>query len=163
MKKVKFLPFTITLFFIASGLHAQQRDFSGIWTRNIEKSNAGSLSINSIPVKIIITQDAGQIEIKRISKNYQGDTTQYLEKIKFDGTETSSVVKPNLNKKSSAQWSPDQKGFTENAAYSDDQGNTKQRATEIWTFDIDGKTLKIQLTTTLNNQDYILTEVFDRN
>jgi hypothetical protein len=153
---------TASLIFVTTGLKAQQPDFSGTWTRNTDKCDPGGLSMNSVPVKLSVKQDPGQIEIRRISKNAMGDTTNYAEKLKFDGTPATSVIRPNLNKNASIQWSADQKGFIEKAAYTDDQNNSKQTANEIWTFDTDGKTLKIQLTITLNGEDHTLTEIFDK-
>jgi hypothetical protein len=161
--KMKLRLLSIMILFLALGLKAQKSDFSGTWIRNTDKCDAGNLSLNSIPVEITVIQNTGQIEIKRISKDYQGDTTQYSEKIKFDGTSATSVIRSNVNKKASIQWSPDQKGFTENAAYADDQGNTKQNAKETWVLTDNGKTLQILLTLTLNGQDYLLTEIFDKS
>lgn len=153
----------VMAFFAITGLKAQQADFSGTWVRNTDKCDMGDhFTINSVPVEIIVIQNPAQIEIRRISKNFKGDTTDYAEKVKFDGTQTPSIIRPNLNKKASIQWSPDQKGFIENATYADDQGNPKQSAKEIWTFDSDGKILRIQLTLTINGQDFLVTEVFDK-
>jgi hypothetical protein len=153
---------TASFFFITIGLNAQQPDFTGTWTRNTDKCDAGGLSMNSVPVKLSVKQDPGQIEIRRISKSAMGDTTNYTEKIKFDGTTAFSVIRPNFNKKATIQWSTDQKGFIEQAAYMDDLNNPKQTAHEIWTYDEDGKSLKIQLTITLNGADHTLTEIFDK-
>jgi hypothetical protein len=161
--KLKFQVMAVLFLFTICDLNAQQPDFSGTWVRSTDKCIAGNLSINSIPVQIIVTQNIGQINIKRISKNFQGDTTQYSEKVKFDGTSATSVIRQNVNKKASTQWSPDRKGFTENASYADDQGNPKQNAKETWILMDDGRTLQILLTLSLNGQDYLLTEIFDKS
>ncbi len=154
--------FVITLLFATPALKAQQANFSGTWTRNTDKCDAGGLSINSVPVEISVKQDTGQIEIRRISKNYKGDTTEYTEKVKFGGTQVSSVIRSNLNKKASIQWLSDKKAFTERAAYADDKGNPKQTVQEIWDLDGAGNTLKIQMTLTSGGQDFQLIEVYDK-
>jgi hypothetical protein len=118
--KLKIKILLMMLFFASSCLKAQQTGFSGAWTRNTEKSDTGGLSLNSIPVEILVNQNAGQIEIRGISKSHSHDTTAYSEILKSDGTSTSSIIKSNLNKRSNIQRSSDQKGFTENATYADD-------------------------------------------
>jgi hypothetical protein len=159
-KSIRICSFCAAFTFLSPSLIAQQTNFSGNWIRNTDKCDAGDLSINSIPIKINVGQSDKEIQITRISKNVYNDTTNYTEKLKFDGTSATSIIRSNVNKKASMQWSPDQKRFTENAAYAEDQGNPKQNSKEIWALMDDGKTLQIVLTLTLNGQDHPLTEIF---
>ncbi len=161
--KKKFLILTIAFGFVTIGLKAQRADFSGIWIRNTDKCVTDAhLSINSIPIEFLIKQDNAHIEIGSISKNYMGDTTKYVEKLKFDGSPSTFIIKSNLKKKASMQWALDQKGFMETATYANDQGDTLQSAKALWTFAPDLKTLKIQWIVTVNGQNYEAIEVFDK-
>ncbi|HZY35564.1 MAG TPA: hypothetical protein VFE53_02885 [Mucilaginibacter sp.] len=163
LTKMKIKLLAIVLLLAATSIKAQQVDFSGNWTRNTKKCDAGDLSINSIPVGLSVKQDTRQITITRISKNYKGDTTAYMETLKSDGSSASTVIKSNLDKKANVSWSPDKKTLTETADYADDSGNPVQKAKELWALDDNGKTLQIQLTLMVNGQDHVLTEVYDRN
>jgi len=151
----------ITLFI--TNLEAQQISFSGTWSRNTEKCNAGDLSINSIPVEITVKQDGPQIVISRTSKNKQNETITYTEKLNFDGALFSSVVKPGLNKKSTIQWSADHQSLLENSSYADDQGKKIQNKKENWILINDSKTLQIMSIMEVDGQSYPMTEVYDIN
>jgi hypothetical protein len=149
--------------FAAYGLKAQQPiNFTGIWLRNNENCDAGSLSINSIPVQLSVKQSSSQLEVKRLSKNAQGDSTSYIEKVKFDGSLATSPVKTNLNKSATIAWSGDHKQLTETANYTDGQGNPMQKSKENWSLSADGKMLTIQTIILADGKDYQLTEVFDK-
>lgn len=153
----------ILLFLGATSLKAQQvTNFTGTWIRNTAKCDAGNLSINSVPIKIFVEQNKTQIQIKRISKTAQGDSTTYTEKLKFDASSAAALVKPNLNKSAVVAWSADNKKLTETSNYTDGQGNPVQKGKENWTLSVDGKTLTIQTILIANGQDYQLTEVFDK-
>jgi hypothetical protein len=140
--------FTIALLFGAMGLKTQQTNFSNTWIRNTEKCDPGNMSINSIPVRISIKDGAGPVEITRISKNAKGDTSTYTEILRADGSTTTTVMKPGLNKRSSVQWAADQRSFSETADYADDNGNLVQKIKDKWALGEDGKTLTIRLTLT---------------
>lgn len=160
---VKMKVLTILLLLIATISNAQQpANFTGTWVRNTAKCDAGNLSINSIPVSISVDQNKNQLQIKRVSKSSPGDSTAYTEKIKFDGSSTTSLVKSNLNKSASVTWSSDHKQLIESSNYTDGQGNPVQKAKENWSLSEDSRTLTIQIIVIANGQDYELTEVFDK-
>jgi hypothetical protein len=160
---VKMKVLTILLLLTATISNAQRpADFTGTWLRNTAKCDAGSLSINSIPFNISVEQNKGQIQIKRNSKTAQGDSTAYTEKIKFDGSPVTSLVKSNLNKSATVSWSADHNQLTETSNYSDGQGNLVQKTKENWSLSEDGKTLNIQAILIADGRDFELTMVFDK-
>jgi hypothetical protein len=164
---VKFKIRVLTLLFLitSAGLKAQQiTNFAGAWVRNTEKCDVGDhFVINTVPIRVVISQDAKQIEIKRVQIHGQSDTAAYTEKIKFDGPAGNSIVRQNLNKSSTGAWSGDHKQFIETANYTDDQGNPMQKVKETWTLSEDGKILTFQIVLVVGDMDYELTEVFDKN
>jgi hypothetical protein len=159
---LKYRLLIVILLLAATGLKAQQTEFSGTWTRNTVKCDPGDLSINSIPVEVSITQNTIQIEINRISRNRAGDTSVYTETLKFDGTPALFVVKANLSKKASLQWVVDQKSFIEMAEYTDVQGKPDHKAKQNWSLTDGGKTLSIQSTLEIGGREFLLKEVYDR-
>jgi len=156
--------FLITIFFLLTSdlVNAQSANFSGDWTRNTEKTDAGGLSINSIPILMTVTQTAGSISIKRISKHANGDTLTYAEQLNFDGSTTASSPKQNMKKTASMQWATDQKSFTETANYTDDNGNPIQSFKETWELTDGGKNLKITAILEGGGNTYNIQEVFDK-
>lgn len=164
LKKLAFSTLILTLLSIFSSntLLAQNQNFSGTWTRDTKKTDPGDLSINSVPVQVDVKQGSRGISIKRTSRNKENDTTRYAEELKYDGTIASSVVKKNLNKKSSIKWSDDKTSFTESADYTDDQGNPVQKVTEIWALKDGGKTLEVAVTFDINGDTTQMKEVFDK-
>ncbi|HTD99012.1 MAG TPA: hypothetical protein VK668_06975 [Mucilaginibacter sp.] len=160
---MKTLTLSVLFTFLVISLKAQQvTNFTGTWKRNTDKCDAGNLSVNSIPISISVEQSKSQIQIKRVSKSAQGDSTAYTEKIKFDDSSVTSGVKPNLNKSATVAWSIDQKQLIETANYTDGQGNPMQKVKENWSLSDDGKTLTIQTIILADGKDYQLTEVFDK-
>ena len=115
--------------FLATALRAQKTDYSGTWTRNDAKCTMSeTISLNSIPVQVQVTQLKNGIEITRISKNRQGETSTYSETLSLDSTLSSSVaIRPNVNKQSAMKWNDDHKGLQETAQYADDKGNPLQK------------------------------------
>jgi len=141
---------------------AQQKDFTGTWTRNTEQCDPGELSVNSIPVTLSAKQAASILELTRTSKNKAGETTVYTEKLGSDGSLSSVQVKSGLNKKASIKWAADGQSLTISADYTDDQGNPVQKITEVWALSADGKHLTIDRTDVSDGEEFKLKEVFDR-
>jgi len=168
VKKNALLTATLMILSIM-GLKAQQPDFSGTWVRNdkacqLDTSNTThiALSINSIPVKIVIKYAGNTFTITRISVHGNGDSVSYAENLKPGGTKSKTVIKPNFNKNAALQWSADHHLLLINSDYTDDHGNPVQKATETWSFLSDGMQLQIKTVLTFDGQEHILIEVFDK-
>lgn len=164
MTKTRTLTLQTLLLLCSYGAMAQSANFSGKWTRNNEKTDPGAgSSINSVPVSVEVSQADNKISITRTSKHADGKVFTYTESLSFDGSVTSSVPIPNLNKKAKISWSADKAGMVETADYTSEQGQPVQKATETWTLSDGGKTLTINLVLTAGDNVYNLHEVFDKN
>ncbi len=141
---------------------AQGINFSGKWIRNDSLSDAGELSLNSIPVEIIVVHNGSQIEINRISKNANGEIINYTERINLGGSPASSVVKPNMNKNSTMDWSVDHMFLNATASYTDDQGGSIQKKKETWSLINNGKSLQIKSIMEFDGQSVPMTQMYDK-
>src|SRR5579862_5535710 len=100
----------IPLLFINVNVHNEQTNFSGTWTRNAEKcTTSEGLSINSIPIQILVKQNVTEVEIKRTSKNGEGEVSEFLQTLKLDGSLSSTHRKTGETRKSAIKISADKK------------------------------------------------------
>ncbi|MEJ0080819.1 MAG: hypothetical protein WDM78_07685 [Puia sp.] len=155
--------FSSLIVFSTSFIYAQKIDFSGTWIRNSDKTDAGDLSMNSVPASLEIKQDNNSISIKRNSKNAQGEIFNYSEVLNFNGTAANSSPKANINKKATIKWSDDHKTLIVSADYSDSTtGRAIQKTNDTWSLSEDGKTMTITIVLNVNEQIHNLKEVFDK-
>jgi len=142
---------------------AQKADFSGKWSRDTDRTTLGeSLSINSVPVLLEVSQTTDAISITHHSVNGKGESHAYNETIRFGGSPATVAVTPNLNKSSALHWSADQKSFTDVATFTDAQGNPSQKNTQTWSLSDGGKTLTIHAVIESDGQTFTADEVFNR-
>ena len=169
-KKHNFYSFSvllvITILLLGTSLTArsQRVDFSGTWKLNGEKTDFGKLSENSTPIQMTMEQINDSIIIERFSKNRQGETHSYLEKLPFDGKDVEIMI--NATKKiSSAQWSTDGQTFKEVAKYFNSSAPIEfgeYRANEIWTLSDEGKTLTIMRVDQMKSGNYPKKMVYNK-
>lgn len=154
----------VLLFFIASAAKAQIANFSGKWKRNDEKTTKGglTLSINSIPTSIEISQDGQAVTVKRNMRTGSGETRDYIEVLRFDGTPGETVTPSQLKRTSSIKWSADQMQIIEISTSKDASGNEKQSWKQTFSLSADKKTLTIEAVATIDGAEYPLTEVFEK-
>jgi hypothetical protein len=148
-------------FLFAEGASAQT-NFTGIWKRNNDKTDAGDFSINSVAAKLEINQDKATFTLKGTNINGAGETSTYTDVIKLDGSTAERATSTGQKKTMALQWSADKKELIENATYKDDQGNVVQALKETYTLSADGKTLRILDERTFDGQTHRLQEIFDK-
>jgi len=152
----------ILLIFTFNLLKAQETNFSGSWSVNIEKSYTIGISMSSV-VEVQIKQSPATFDITRISKDNKVQAPAYTEVLSFDGTFSKPVaIGQNQNKKSTIRWSPDHKVLIEQSKYVDDQGNQVQKNTSTITLTNAGKTLQVKSIIEDDNGVYKMIQVFDR-
>ena len=161
-KSITPLAFAIILFSVISTAKAQTSNFTGTWRRNDTQSNAGGISINSVPVSLEISQDAKSIAIKRTSKNGQGEVTSYTEQLTFDKKVAETITPSQLKRSSSILWSDDHKQLIENSTSRDDNNVIKQIAKQTFSLDSEGKVLKVLVELTINDQTVKMEQIFDK-
>lgn len=147
---------------IDAAAQSQPINFSGNWNRNNEKTDAGGLSINSVALKLEISQDNNTITIKGTQKNGKGEISTYTDELKLDGSKSERKAGANQKKYMNVSWSADKKELTETATYKDEQGNVTQVFKQSFSLTNDGKTLKVVDERTFDGQTYQLQCVFDK-
>ncbi|MES2277936.1 MAG: hypothetical protein V4592_18050 [Bacteroidota bacterium] len=162
-KNIKSIAVAIILLVTIQMAHAQTTNFLGIWKRNDTKTKVDKLiSINSVPTNLQIDQNVKSITIAKTNKDGNGVVSSYSTTLKFDGSESTEVTPSKLYRTSKVLWSADHQFLLETAVSKDDQGNIKQTYKYTYALEEGGKTLKISAELTANEQNYQLTEVFDR-
>ena len=147
--------------FITLDVNAQT-NFSGTWKRNDDETIVEGLSLNSIPITLVVSQDANALSVKRNSRNGQGDESSYIDVLKFDSG-TSEVITPSkLKRISGATWSADKKQLTQSFTSKDDQGNIQQSGKQIFCLSDDGKKLKVIVKLHYGDREFEGEEIFDK-
>ncbi|MDB5141648.1 MAG: hypothetical protein JWQ66_361 [Mucilaginibacter sp.] len=139
-----------------------QGNFSGNWKRNDDKTIVEGLSINSLPISLEIAQDTKSVNIKRTSKNGQGEASSYTDLLKFDGSTADVTTPSKLKRTSSATWSADKKELTQYYTAKDDQGNIKQTGKQTFSLIDSGKTLKVVAELHFEDKTFNAEEIFDK-
>ncbi|MES2107951.1 MAG: hypothetical protein V4577_04355 [Bacteroidota bacterium] len=160
---IKIILLSINLVALATiAANAQTVDFSGTWKVNKETSDPGGLSINSIPIELVIQQDKNQLVIARTSTNVKAEIKKDREVLKTDGSVSSHSLADSTTKKSVAKWNEDHKTLAETATYTDTNGKEVKAVKKTWAVLADGKTLHISVAMTVDGEDYTLEEYFDK-
>jgi len=143
---------------------AQKTDFSGIWKLNKENTDFGDhFSPNSIPIQLIIIQKKDTISIERTSRNKQGETHVYLEKLATDGRTSEVLINEVLKKISGSKWSDDRQTMLEISSTYIEAGQDKQRkASDTWVLSNAGMTLTVSRIDENQDGRFLSKAVYDK-
>ena len=140
-----------------------QTNFSGTWGRNDDLTDGGHLSINSIPVKLDISQDDKALKITRTTRSSTGETKTYTETLNFDGSAAEVLTPSKLKRSATAEWSADKTSLTERFSAKDEQGNVVQSGTLVFSLGNGGKQLQLKGIQSYEDHGEVqLVEVFDK-
>lgn len=161
MKKFKILIIGILLPYTFAVAQAQI-NISGSWKRNNELSDAGDLSLNTIPVAITIKQDELLI-VEMTFKNGKGEISNSSDTLKVNGQPKTLINAQTKNQHvSSAQWSDSKAHLLFKQSTLDPAGKVLQEWAHDASLTADGR-LEIDLKLTDESNEYFLKEVFDKN
>ncbi len=161
MNSIACFLFFIALSSLSNASLGQHADFSGQWALNRDKTDFGELSENSAPLEISVKQDKISITIQRLSKNKDGETKNYSEKLSFDG-KVSQIMIQQISKLAALKWSDDGSMLVETAQYKDPSANIEYKGTETWELSDNGATLTVNRVDELEGSRYTKKMVYDR-
>jgi hypothetical protein len=163
INKLTKLAFAILAIISISNTASAQTNFSGTWGRNDELTDGDHLSINSIPVKLDISQDDKALKITRTTRSSTGETKTYTETLNFDGSAAEVLTPSKLKRSATAKWSADKTSLTESFTAKDEQGNVVQSGTLVFSLGNGGKQLQLKGTQSYEDHGEVqLVEVFDK-
>ncbi|MFN8257631.1 MAG: hypothetical protein U0W24_18185 [Bacteroidales bacterium] len=143
---------------------AQSPDFSGTWTYNESKSVIPEGRFRGAALKLVLTQDANNLAVERTSKGRDGAERKSNEKYTLDGKECENQGFQNNVRKSTVNWSSDQKKLNISSVMTfNREGETMQmKSTETWSLSEDLLTLTIEVISSTPNGDMKQTLIYDR-
>jgi hypothetical protein len=145
---------------------AQKADFSGSFTYNAGKSQAGE-SRRAPASKIVATQDAAALIVERTAKDRDGNDVVTKAKYTLDGKESENSAPgfggQNMVTKSTAVWSTDGKSLVINSTATFDRNGEKMemKSSETFSLNADGG-LTIVAVRTGQNGEMKQTLVYDK-
>lgn len=151
MKKIILV---LSAIFFATVLFAQT-DFSGTWALNTAKSKLGERSF--APKSVTIVQTKADMSIETRSE-FNGEERVRKSKYTLDGKECTNKGFRDMDIKSTAVWSPDNKSLTVTSKVSMDNGDMTMKAV----YKMDGSNLVIESSSSSPMGDRSETQVFDK-
>lgn len=154
MKKAAFL---LTAILLAVMVSAQGTDFSGKWKLNNSKSKLNA-DFSFAPQEIVVQQNGNDLSVEKHS-SFQGNDFNISDKFTLDGKECINEGWQGSKKKSTAQWSPDNKVLTITSKIPMQDGGDLS-ITEI--FKMDGNNLIIESSASSSYGDLNETMAYDK-
>jgi hypothetical protein len=142
-----------------------QTDYSGTWTLNESKSEAGEYGTRGMPKKIVVVQDGNTLTITKTTNSMNGGENTYTEALTPDGKEAESTVGNNGKRKAKLSWEADGKQFDINFTIDMQmQGQAVQfHGLEKWNLSDDGKTLYVTFNVTTPQGSFSVKGGYDKN
>ncbi len=142
-----------------------QTDYSGTWTLNESKSEAGQFGTRGMPKKIVVVQDGNNLTITKTTNSMGGGENTYTEVLTPDGKEAESTVGNNGKRKAKLSWEADGKQFDINFTIDMEmQGQSMQfQGLEKWSLSEDGKTLYVTFNVTTPQGSFSVKGGYDKN
>lgn len=143
----------------------KQSDYSGTWTLNESKSEAGQFGTRGMPKKIVVVQDGNNLTITKTTNAMNGGENTYTEAFTPDGKEVESTVGNNGKRKAKMNWESDGKQFDINFIIDMQmQGQSMQfQGLEKWNLSDDGKTLYVTFNVTTPQGSFSVKGGYDKN
>jgi hypothetical protein len=158
------LAMIISLFILPERVNAQKAktNFSGIWAFNESKSNMGEGRGFRSARQITVAQDGNNLTVERVRTNQNGESTTTSEKYTLDGKESVNTSGRGPSK-AIVKWTADGKSlnFAITRSFERDGQTTEIKSSEVWTLP-DAKTLSIQSTTVMQDNERKATIVYDK-
>ncbi len=132
-------------------------DFSGTWNLNKAKSTLND-QFSMAPNQLILTQDAAVFAVERHA-SFQGQDFTINDKFTLDGKECINAGWQDMEKKSTAEWSADEKSLIISSKIMMQDGG-ELKITE--TFQTEENNLKITVSASSSYGDVTETYLFDK-
>lgn len=161
MRKIKNIMICTLLCLVAAKSQAQS-NLSGKWQRNSERSDAGRLSPNSIPISVEIILRDNTFIFSCLVKTATGELYPQSDTLKLDGTQKIIMRAKSKSKSTiSAQWSTDNTHLIYKVASIDRDGTVLQSWKHEISITADGH-LEIDIDLEVGETTYTMKEIFDK-
>jgi hypothetical protein len=159
MKKPSLL-FMMPCFIAMAAAWAAAPDFSGTWTVNLTRSNAGD-GPRFFPGKFIITQSDSMLIVNRFFEGENGEFSM-TDSLTLNGKEHALAGMFNSKRNVSASLVQDTLLIRSKIAFERDGETSEMTSTDKWTLKEDGKILAVDVKTVSSWGELDLSLVYDK-